>query len=88
MNGTSGALRLLDPPRPQESTSSQIQNITSEGVQSPVVAQHGPTKVDSEWWSESPVTRDYYEVETQDGGRYWVFKKKTDGQYYLHGIFD
>jgi protein ImuB len=88
MNGTSGALRLLDPPKLQESTSSQIQNITIEGLQSPVVALHGPTKVDSEWWSESPVSRDYYEVETQDGGRYWVFKKKTDGQYYLHGIFD
>jgi protein ImuB len=88
MNGTSGALRLLDPPRLQQSTSTQIQSITIEGVQSPVVATHGPTKVDSEWWSASPVTRDYYEVETQDGGRYWVFKKKTDGRYYLHGIFD
>lgn len=94
MNGTSGALRLLDPPRLldqpslQESTSSRIQSITIEGVQSPVVASYGPTKVDSEWWSDTPVQRDYYEVQTEDGGRYWVFKKKKDGQYYLHGIFD
>ncbi len=88
MNGTSGALRMLNPPQLQESTNSQIQSITIEGVQSPVVAFRGPTKVDSEWWSDSPVSRDYYEVETQDGGRYWVFKKKTDGCYYLHGIFD
>jgi protein ImuB len=88
MNGTSGALRLLDPPRLQECSSSRIQNITIEGVQRPVVAVCGPTKVDSEWWSESPVERDYYEVQTEDGGRYWVFKKRTDGKYYLHGIFD
>ena len=88
MNGTSGALRMINPPKLLESTNSKIQSITIEGVQSSVVATHGPTKVDSEWWSESPVSRDYYEVETEDGGRYWVFKKKADGNYYLHGIFD
>ena len=88
MNGTSGALRLLDPPRLQECNSSRIQSITIEGVRSPVVASYGPTKIDSEWWSDSPVERDYYEVQTEDGGRYWVFKKRNTGKYYLHGIFD
>jgi protein ImuB len=94
MNGTSGALRLLDPPThqpgaPQPGAGSRaLCNITIEGIQSPVVATFGPTKVNTEWWSNTPVSREYYEVETEDGGRYWVFRKNEDGQYYLHGIFD
>ncbi len=94
MNGTSGALRLLDPPMPQTGApqsgagSRALCNITIEGIQSPVVATFGPTKVNTEWWSNTPVSREYYEVETEDGGRYWVFRKDEDGQYYLHGIFD
>ncbi|MCP4445000.1 MAG: DNA polymerase Y family protein [Myxococcales bacterium] len=91
MNGTSGAMRLLDPPTPQppgDDPHLPLSNITIEGIQSPVVATFGPTKVNTEWWSNTPVSRDYYEVETKDGGRYWVFKKTEDGQYYLHGIFD
>ena len=87
MNGMSGALRLVDPPTPQP-VDSDLKSITIEGVQSPVVASFGPTKVDNEWWSSAPVARDYYEVETEDGGRYWVFKRKDDDRYYLHGIFD
>lgn len=94
MNGTSGALRLLDPPTPQPGASQPgtgsraLCNITIGGIQSPVVATFGPTKVNTEWWSNTPVSREYYEVETEDGGRYWVFRKNEDGQYYLHGIFD
>lgn len=87
MNGMSGALRLVDPPTPQP-VDSGLTSITIEGVQSPVVASFGPTKVDTEWWSDAPVERDYYEVETEDGGRYWVFKRKEDNRYFLHGIFD
>ena len=114
MNGTSGALRLLDPPAFQPrafqagasqlgaaqagvsqagasqlgASSRTLDSITIEGIQSPVVATFGPTKVNTEWWSNTPVSREYYEVETEDGGRYWVFRKDEDGQYYLHGIFD
>ncbi len=89
MNGSSGAMRLIDPPILQQAMLPQGgSTITVEGLQSPVVATFGPTKINTEWWSNTPVARDYYEVETEDGGRYWVFKKNEDGKYYLHGIFD
>ncbi len=89
MNGSSGAMRLIDPPILQQAMLPQGgSTITVEGLQSPVVATFGPTKINTEWWSNTPVARDYYEMETEDGGRYWVFKKDEDGKYYLHGIFD
>lgn len=85
LSGMVGALRLVDPPQP---LSGELHAIDVGGTRAAVVASRGPTRLDAEWWSDDPVERDYYEVETEDGGRYWVFRKKSDGRFYLHGIFD
>jgi len=85
LTGMVGALRLVNPPSPQPT---DLHTIEHEGARHRVVASHGPTKMDGEWWSDDSMGRDYYEVETDDGGRYWVFKAKNDGRFYLHGIFD
>lgn len=84
MNGLTGALRLLEPPRPQPR---DLAAIDVDGARAAVVETRGPTRVDTEWWTSEPVARDYYEVETEDGGRYWVYRDPSGG-YYLHGIFD
>lgn len=85
MNGLTGAMRLIEPPQPQ---SKRLDRITVSGKAHAVVASRGPTRIDTEWWTEAPVERDYYEVETDEGGRYWVFHKKSEDRFYLHGIFD
>jgi len=85
LTGMVGALRLVNPPSPQPV---DLRTIEHEGARHRVVASHGPTRMDGEWWSDDAMGRDYYEVETDDGGRYWVFKAKNDGRFYLHGIFD
>jgi protein ImuB len=48
----------------------------------------GPTRLEGEWWTDEPLARDYYEVETEDGGRYWLYRDRTDGKLYLHGVLD
>ena len=78
-----GALRLVEPPQVQPR---DLRSLSIGGCTHKVVASHGPTRLDSEWWKHDSAQRDYYEVETDDGGRYWVYK--ADGQYFLHGIFD
>lgn len=85
MNGFAGALRLIDPPAPLPRG---LRAVDHEGQSMPVIASRGPTRVESEWWSGDPLERDYYEVETDGGGRYWVFRHLGSGRYYLHGIFD
>jgi protein ImuB len=85
MNGFTGALRLIDPPAPLPRG---LRAVDHEGQSMPVVASRGPTRVEAEWWSGDPLERDYYEVETDSGGRYWVFRHLGSGRYYLHGIFD
>ena len=85
MNGFAGALRLIDPPAPLPRG---LRAVDHEGRTMAVVASRGPTRIEAEWWSGDPLERDYYEVETDGGERYWVFRHLGSGRYYLHGIFD
>ena len=40
-----------------------------------VVNAHGPERIETAWWRGPTVRRDYYVVETSDGGRYWIFRR-------------
>ena len=61
----------------------------------------GPERLHGEWWrdggveGEQPYTvRDYYQVETATGGRYWLFRlgdgvNRSTGpmRWFIHGAF-
>ncbi|AMR33607.1 nucleotidyltransferase [Mucilaginibacter sp. PAMC 26640] len=52
----------------------------------------GPERIEREWWLEGGQHRDYYNVEDQDGQRYWLFRLghyQPDGsnQWFIHGFF-
>lgn len=70
-----------DPPRPPRS-------VAIAGKRRRVASARGPTRLEGEWWTETPMARDYFEVDTEDGGRYWVYRDHADGRFYLHGVFD
>jgi protein ImuB len=53
----------------------------------------GPERVHGEWWhsdAEMNLTRDYYRVETVEGGRYWLFRDGPPAgrRWWLHGMGD
>jgi protein ImuB len=48
----------------------------------------GPERIESGWWSESSAHRDYYIAETGSGARYWVFQRRDDARWFLHGTFE
>jgi protein ImuB len=53
-----------------------------------VVARHwGPERLETGWWRGQRAWRDYYRVETTEGHRYWLFRRRRDGKWFLHGIF-
>jgi protein ImuB len=64
-----------------------------------VVWAEGPERVAPEWWrpaspdaNESLETRDYYRVQDETGGRYWLYRAglyQTEKQprWFLHGVF-
>lgn len=64
-----------------------------------VVWAEGPERVTPEWWhpatddpQESLETRDYYRVQDETGGRYWLYRaglyqSGKQPRWYLHGVF-
>jgi protein ImuB len=47
----------------------------------------GPERISGEWWRGHDKTRDYFEVEDEEGKRFWVFRVNETGKWYLHGTF-
>ena len=64
-----------------------------------VVKAEGPERIAPEWWRalamlSKPRPRDYYRIEDEDGGRYWVFREglyqdsaEETPAWFLHGVF-
>jgi protein ImuB len=62
-----------------------------------VVAGDGPERIHGEWWrrdAEVWAVRDYYRLEDEYGGRYWVFRRGDgvtsdtgDLTWWMHGVF-
>ena len=51
----------------------------------------GPERIESGWWDDGDVRRDYYVAETVDGRRIWLFREAGDlagdGPVCVHGLF-
>jgi protein ImuB len=47
----------------------------------------GPERIETGWWRGRCVRRDYYQVETGTGERFWLFRELHSGAWFLHGEF-
>lgn len=51
----------------------------------------GPERIEREWWMDEGEHRDYYNVEDEDGCRYWLFRlghySDEQSQWFIHGFF-
>lgn len=89
-------LRLLSRPEPVE-VSAPIPDYPPmlfryKGKTHPVRKADGPERIECEWWLEEGVHRDYYQVEDEQGQRYWLFRSghytgSPSRQWFLHGFF-
>lgn len=57
-----------------------------------IINADGPERIEKEWWIEDGEHRDYYAVEDEEGGRYWIFRSghydaENKPKWYLHGFF-
>jgi protein ImuB len=53
-----------------------------------IVDCKGPERIETGWWRHRPVGRDYYRIETAAGQRFWLFRRLSDGRWFLHGAFE
>jgi protein ImuB len=51
----------------------------------------GPERIEREWWRQKGLYRDYYCVEDERGGRYWLFRlghySDNNPKWFIHGFF-
>ncbi len=94
-------IRLLTPPEPIEATAPVPDDppvmFRWRSALHRVQAASGPERIAHEWWRRSDPSdderfRDYYYVEDQLGGRFWLFRTSLPGaarpvRWYMHGLF-
>ncbi len=97
--------RMLDPPEPVEVIAMLPDHPPAQFVwrreRHRVTQADGPERLHGEWWRDAGheaailfAVRDYYQVETASGGRYWLFRL-GDGEnpatgtmhWFIHGAF-
>jgi protein ImuB len=59
-----------------------------EGRGRRVVRYWGPERIETGWWADGGVARDYYRVETDTGEWYWLFRRRGDARWFVHGVFE
>ena len=94
-------VRLLNPPQPVEAIALLPDQppitFTWRRVRHRVRRADGPERMAGEWWThadESGSIRDYFQVEDEEGRRFWLFRRGNgedpatgDLQWFLHGFF-
>lgn len=89
--------RLVDPPEPVVATALLPDHPPAffvwRKIRHRVVKADGPERITGEWWrSDDEVSsiRDYYRIESEQGGRFWLFRDAPadqGGRWWLHGVF-
>ena len=96
-NGDTGRrpILLLDPPEPVEAMAELPDGaplrFTWRRLSRRVTRADGPERLSPEWWRPRPDdrqvrTRDYYRVEDEAGGRYWLFREGLYGREYAGAV--
>jgi len=45
-------------------------------------------RIETGWWDDTDVRRDYFIADDSNGVSYWVFRERGDsGVLYIHGLF-
>lgn len=58
-----------------------------QGQRFHVLWYRGPERIETGWWRRPAVRRDYYQLETTTGHRFWLFHNLRDQKWFLHGEF-
>jgi protein ImuB len=48
----------------------------------------GPERIETGWWRGRGVGRDYYRIESASGQQFWVFRRRDDARWFVHGTFE
>ena len=83
-------LQLLDPPEAIEAMALTPDYPPKQFIhrkERHIIANaDGPERIECEWWEQPDGYRDYFNVEDEEGRRYWIYAN-ADKYWFLHGYF-
>lgn len=89
---SSRPLRLFTPPQRIEATAAGPEGAPMhfrwDRRDHRVVRSWGPERIETGWWREQFICRDYFRVETQTGQHFWLFHCFDQVAWFIHGAFD
>ncbi|MGC1507796.1 DNA polymerase Y family protein [Ketobacter sp. MCCC 1A13808] len=53
----------------------------------PLQLLKGPERIETGWWDNKPINRDYFIALHGNGQRFWVYRDRDNQHWFLHGIF-
>ena len=53
-----------------------------------VIRAWGPERIETGWWRDQSICRDYFRIETQTGQQLWLFRCFEQATWFIHGAFD
>ena len=53
-----------------------------------VIRSWGRERIETGWWRDAPICRDYFRVVTQTGQHFWLFRCFDQAAWFIHGAFD
>ncbi len=56
-------------------------------LRGPLTILNGPERIETGWWDEKDIKRDYFLALTQDRSQIWIYKDVKNQKWFLHGIF-
>jgi hypothetical protein len=75
-----------------------IAYVRATGLAGRTVVSSGPWRIETEWWTDSPCRRDYYDVQLSDGGIYRLYRdftatgngpgRNSAGSWFVDGCYD
>jgi protein ImuB len=82
-NGQHRPLWLLAVPRQLKTRNGQPR------LQGALKLQPGCERIESGWWDEQDVARDYFVAINPSGSCYWIYRELSgERRWYLHGVFE
>ena len=85
-------LRLFTPPQRIEATAAGPEgapiHFRWDRRDHRVIRSWGPERIETGWWRDAAVCRDYFRVVTQTGQHFWLFRCFDQAAWFIHGAFD
>jgi len=48
---------------------------------------NGPERIETGWWDNQPINRDYFIARHAKGALYWIYFDRDERKWYVHGLF-